>query len=169
MREALPADEAALIGLFEACEDWFAAATGLPPAPGDVQSLLYALPEGAAPGAKRLLVVEAAKDVVGLVDVVLGHPGPGAAAVGVFLLAPEVRRAGLGTAVVRRRLEWGAAREGVRRVTATVPVGWAPGEGFLRALGFVLDAPGAMGAGAGNRRPGPREGTVRRAKWVAAE
>ncbi|MET8943465.1 hypothetical protein ABZX30_07715 [Streptomyces sp. NPDC004542] len=46
VREPVPADGAALPALFEACEDWFVAGRGLPSAPGDVQSLFCALPEG---------------------------------------------------------------------------------------------------------------------------
>ncbi|MGM9464891.1 hypothetical protein [Streptomyces murinus] len=46
-------------------------------------------------------------------------------------------------------------------MTATVPPGWRAGERFLERLGFGLDPePGPNGA---NRRPGPREGAVRRA------
>ncbi|WP_212910733.1 GNAT family N-acetyltransferase [Streptomyces sp. TS71-3] len=169
LREAVPGDEGALSALFEGCEDWFVAATGLPSAPGDVQSLYYALPEGADPDGKRVLVVEGGGGLVGVVDVVLGHPGPDGAAVGLFLLAPEVRRTGLGSELARALLERAAA-EGVRRVTATVPPGWAPGAAFLSALGFTLGAEPAAAdgtgsrAGTGNRRPGPREGAVRRAE-----
>jgi hypothetical protein len=80
-------DEAALQALFAACEDYFLAATGLPSGPGDVQSMFYALPEGADPDDKRLLVVEADGEVVGLVDVVLRHPAQDTASVGLFLRA----------------------------------------------------------------------------------
>ncbi|WP_189930051.1 hypothetical protein [Streptomyces sulfonofaciens] len=88
LREAEPGDEAALTALFEDCEDWFLAATGLPSAPGDVQGLFYALPRGADQDGKRVLVAESGGTVVGVVDVVLRHPASDAAAVGLFLLAP---------------------------------------------------------------------------------
>ncbi|MFI6346864.1 GNAT family N-acetyltransferase [Streptomyces sp. NPDC050560] len=168
LRDALPGDEAALLGLFEECAEWFEAATGLPPGPGDVQSLCYALPEGAAAEAKRLWVVEAVRGgggLLGVVDAVVGHPGPGGVAVGLFLLAPRARRVGLGSAVAGALLE--RARErGVCRVTATVPEGWVPGARFLAAVGFEV-AGGAVKSVAGNRRVGPREGAVRRAVWTA--
>jgi len=61
-------------------------------APGDVQSLFYALPEGAEPEAKRLFVVIRDGLVIGLVDVVIDHPGPNAAAAGLFLVHPDCRR-----------------------------------------------------------------------------
>ncbi|MFF7383765.1 GNAT family N-acetyltransferase [Streptomyces griseoluteus] len=146
LREPGPADEAALLRLFEECEDWFTAATGLPSAPGDVQSLYYALPEGADPGAKVLLLVERDGEVAGLVDAVREWPAPGAVAVGLFLLAPWARGRGLGRAVAQALLERGASR-----VTATVPAGWRAGERFLERLGFALEPP---------------RGVLRRAEWL---
>ncbi|QBJ90067.1 GNAT family N-acetyltransferase [Streptomyces seoulensis] len=145
LREPGPADEAALLKMFEECEDWFTARTGLPSAPGDVQSLYYALPEGADPGDKVLLLVERGGEVAGLVDAVRDWPEPGAVAVGLFLLAPWARGRGLGRAVAESLLARGAAR-----VTATVPAGWRAGERFLGGLGFALGAP---------------EGVLRRAEW----
>ncbi|MFI9391494.1 GNAT family N-acetyltransferase [Streptomyces bauhiniae] len=146
LREPGPADEAALLRLFEECEDWFTAATGLPSAPGDVQSLYYALPGGADPGDKVLLLVERNGEVAGLVDAVRDWPEAGAVAVGLFLLAPWARGRGLGRAVAESLLARGASR-----VTATVPAGWQPGERFLERLGFALGAP---------------EGALRRAEWL---
>ncbi|MFH8341099.1 GNAT family N-acetyltransferase [Streptomyces sp. AM6-12] len=158
VRELGPADEAPLIRLFEECEDYFLAATGLPSAPGDVQSLCYALPEGAHPDAKVLLVLERDGVVAGVVDAVRDHPEPGAVAVGLFLLAPWARGRGLGHTLARSLL----ARAGnAPLVTATVPPGWRPSERFLERLGF--DITPAPGPGAANRRPGPREGEARRA------
>ncbi len=146
LREPGPADEAALLRLFEECEDWFTAATGLLSAPGDVQSPCYALPEGADPGDKVLLLVERNGEVAGLVDAVRDWPEAGAVAVGLFLLAPWARGRGLGRAVAEKLLE-----RGVSRVTATVPAGWRAGERFLERLGFALEAP---------------QGALRRAEWL---
>ncbi|RAJ63169.1 RimJ/RimL family protein N-acetyltransferase [Streptomyces sp. PsTaAH-130] len=158
VRELAPADEAPLIRLFEECEDWFLAATGLPSAPGDVQSLYYGLPEGAHPENKVLLVLERDGVVAGVVDAVREHPEPGAIAVGLFLLAPWARGRGLGHRLARSLL----ARAGdPPLVTATVPPGWHPGERFLERLGFSLDP--EPGPGSANRRQGPREAEVRRA------
>lgn len=159
VREPAPADEAPLIRLFEECEDWFLAATGLPSAPGDVQSLYYALPEGAHLDDKVLLVMERDGVVAGVVDAVRDHPEPGAVAVGLFLLAPWARGRGLGRALAETLL----TRAGdTPLVTATVPPGWRPGERFLERLGFTLSPePRPNGA---NRRTGPREGGVRRAE-----
>ncbi|MFI2639602.1 GNAT family N-acetyltransferase [Streptomyces sp. NPDC018610] len=161
VREPRPSDEGPLLTLFEECEDWFVAATGLPSGPGDVQSLFYSLPEGADPGAKSLWVVERGGVVTGLVDAVRDHPVPGAVAVGLFLLAPWARGRGLGRAVAEALL---ARAEGVTRVTATVPYGWRPGERFAERLGFTLEEAAAPAVEVGDRRAGPRGGVLRRAE-----
>ncbi|MEU0006238.1 GNAT family N-acetyltransferase [Streptomyces sp. NPDC006314] len=166
VRELGPADEGPLLTLFEECEDWFVAATGLPSGPGDVQSLFYALPEGADPDDKVLLVLERDGVVAGVVDAVRNHPDRGAVAVGLFLLAPWARGRGLGRALATSLL---ARAEGTSVVTVTVPPGWLPGERFLRRFGFTLDTDTpAQSAGAG-RRPGPRDGRLRRAILRPAE
>ncbi|MFF7975428.1 GNAT family N-acetyltransferase [Streptomyces sp. NPDC007905] len=161
VREPGPADEVPLLTLFEECEDWFVAATGLPSGPGDVQSLFYSLPEGASLEDKVLLVLERDGVVAGLVDAVRDHPEPGAVAVGLYLLAPWARGRGLGRALAEALL----TRAGqVSLVTATVPAGWRSGERFLERLGFTLHAPAPTPSQVGNRRAGPREGGVRRAE-----
>ncbi|MFG2792677.1 GNAT family N-acetyltransferase [Streptomyces sp. NPDC048419] len=152
VREMRPEDEAGVGRLFVACEDYFVAATGAPALPADVQSLYYALPESADFEQKRLLAVcRAADDVVGLVDVVDRHPDGGSCSVGVFLVAPEARRQGVGAGVARRLIEEAAGR-GMRTVLATCPADWEPGTGFLRSLGFEIGpAQEAAGAAVGNR------------------
>ncbi|MCF3133719.1 GNAT family N-acetyltransferase [Streptomyces olivochromogenes] len=160
VREPGPADEAALLTLFEDCEDWFLAATGLPSGPGDVQSLFYALPAGAEPEDKTLLLVEVAGNVVGLVDAVRNHPAPGAVSVGLFLLAPYARGKGLGRALAGALL---SRAPDLTLVTATVPPAWRPGERFLELLGFTLDTAASPDPDPGNRRRGPGERGVRRA------
>jgi Acetyltransferases, including N-acetylases of ribosomal proteins len=164
VREAEPADEPALQELFQACADYFEAATGLPPGPGDVQSLCYSLPEGADWADKHILVITAPDgEAVGLVDAVLRHPDPASCAIGLFLLHPAARRQGLGTAVADALLAHAAAL-GVTRVTASVPRGWLPGERFLAARSFTLAAEPDLRETVGNRRAGPREPAVRRAE-----
>ncbi|NUQ95506.1 MAG: GNAT family N-acetyltransferase [Streptomyces sp.] len=146
-----PEDEPQVAALFAACEDYFVAATGSPALPADVQSLYYALPEGADLDQKRLLVMCRGESVVGLVDVVDRHPDAGSCSVGMFLVAPEARREGIGTGVARRLVAEVAGR-GMRKVAATCPDGWEPGLGFLRSLEFEVGAPqGPAGGTVGNR------------------
>ncbi|WP_158564284.1 GNAT family N-acetyltransferase [Jiangella anatolica] len=141
VREQLePEDEPGVLELFAACDDWFEAVNGTPSGPGDVQSLFYALPEGASFEDKRLFTVRDGDKIVGLIDAVLGFPHRTAAAVGLFLIAPSHRRRGLGAAVAAVLLR--EAREsGLDTVTATAHDAWPPGQAFLAALGFTV-APG---------------------------
>ncbi|MFJ9905159.1 GNAT family N-acetyltransferase [Streptomyces sp. NPDC101152] len=157
VRELRPEDEAGVARLFASCEDYFVAATGAPALPADVQSLYYALPEGADLDQKRLLVLCRGEEVVGLADLVDRHPDAERLSVGLFLIAPKARRTGLGTAVARRLTEEAAGR-GIRTVTATCPSDWKPGLGFLHALGFELGPPREMtGDTLGNRTRHPAE------------
>jgi len=165
VREMRPEDEAGVGRLFAACEDYFVAATGAPALPADVQSLYYALPDGADFEQKRLLVVcRGEDDVVGLADVVDRCPDVGSCSVGVFLVAPEVRRQGVGAGVARRLIEEAAGR-GMRTVLATCPGDWEPGVGFLRSLGFAIGGPEAAAATTvGNRTRHPGESGLRTAR-----
>ncbi|MGY6018675.1 hypothetical protein [Streptomyces spinosirectus] len=89
--------------------------------PADVQSLYYALPDGADFERKRLLVVcRGEDDVVGLVDVVDRFPGGGSCSVGVFLVAPETRhdRGQPDPASGRERPAYGAAEGGGRPMSS---------------------------------------------------
>lgn len=155
VRELEPPDEPAVQALFEACDDWFEAATGEPSMPGDVQGLYYSLPEAAELDAKRILVVCREGDVVGLVDAVLHHPDDASCAVGVFLLHPKQRRQRLGTSLARTFLAL-LAEHRIERVTASLAPGFQPGVGFVRSLGFAIEQV-PPGSGQGNRNLGPHE------------
>ncbi len=160
VREQLePDDEPGLLELFAACDDWFEAVNGTPSGPGDVQSLFYALPEGASFEDKRLFTIRDDDKIVGLIDAVLGFPHRTAAAVGLFLIAPSHRRRGLGVAVAKLLLA--EAREtGLDTVTASAHDSWPQGQEFLRALGFAVGPPVEP---SGNRAGAPGEAPVRRA------
>lgn len=138
VREQLePDDEPGVLALFAECADWFEATTGLPSGPSDVQSLFYALPDGASLDDKRLYLVLAADRVIGLVDVVLRYPDVRSAAIGAFLIAPSFRRQGVASAVA---VELGdqAWSLGFERVTATVAADVEAGRAFAGALGAVV-------------------------------
>lgn len=148
VRELDPADEDAVLRIFAASEDWFVAATGTPPAPGDVQSLYYVVPEGAAFEDKRILVVTDRGEIIGVIDCVLRHPGEHDCAVGLFLLNPDDRGFGVGTAVARALLAR-ARSAGVARVTAPPSQSWPAGRRFLDRLGFTVPAADATSGGDG--------------------
>lgn len=161
VREQLePDDEPAVLELFADCSDWFEATTGLPSGPGDVQSLFYALPEGADIDDKRLFLVLSEDRVIGLVDAVLRYPDVRSVALGLFLVAPSHRRRGVGTAVAGELLSQ-ARTLGFERVVAPVPAGLETGAAFTRSLGFEISAdPVTPG---GNRTVHPGERPIHRA------
>src|SRR5579875_1108687 len=140
IRELVPDDEPGALAVFSACNDYFEAATGTPSAPGDVQSLFYAIPEGAEPEQKRVLVVMRDARLIGVIDIVIRYPHRSACAVGLFLLHPDQRRQGLGSSIARMLLSQ-ARKNGITQVTATTPVGWPAGRAFLENLGFAIGPP----------------------------
>ena len=157
VRNLEPEDEKGLLTLFEASDDWFTAATGQPAGPGDVQSLYYSLPEGAAFEDKELLVITADDQVVGVIDAVLRHPDAGTCSVGLFLVHPAHRRQGLGRLVAAALLEELAAR-GFGEVSGSVAEGRPPGREFAAGLGFSLGP--ARAPGTANRNAVPDERPV---------
>ncbi|WP_190158212.1 GNAT family N-acetyltransferase [Streptomyces litmocidini] len=157
IRDLEPADEQDVLALFDAAEDWFTAATGGPAAPGDVQSLYYGLPEGAAFEDKALLVVTVDGRIVGVIDAVLRHPTAGACSLGLFLVHPAFRRQGLGRLVASALLRELAGQD-CTHVAASVAEGWQPGTGFLADLGFSFEAPRIPTNT--HRNPGPGERPV---------
>jgi GNAT superfamily N-acetyltransferase len=157
VRDLEPADEEAVLAVFAASDDWFVAATGQPSAPGDVQSAYYSMPEGYDFDDKVLLVIEAAREVVGFVDALRGYPHIASVGVGTFLIRPEFRRLGIGTAVVKA-LSAAAAEQDLAQISTHVVEGWTPGRKFLAALGATFSKP-ALPGGTGNRDAGPNEGS----------
>lgn len=154
-----PEDEAAILDLFDQCDDYFEAATGGPSAPGDVQSLFYALPDGASFDDKRLFTVRDGDRIIGLIDAVMRHPTVTSCAIGLFLVAPSHRRQGIGTAVAGVLID--ELRElGVRQVTASAMDQVPSGPSFLTSLGFSI---GDQSASTSNRRMWAGEATARRA------
>ncbi|WUH92498.1 GNAT family N-acetyltransferase [Streptomyces sp. NBC_00433] len=155
IRDLEPADEQDVLALFDGAEDWFTATTGQPAAPGDVQSLYYALPEGAAFQDKALIVITVDGRIVGVIDSVLRYPTPDGCSLGLFLIHPAYRRQGLGRLVASALLRELAAQD-YTQVVASAVEGWQPGTGFLAELGFSFEAPRTPGNANRNLGPGER-------------
>ena len=139
LRDFTPADEPEVLRLFADCDDWFQAATGHPSGPGDVQSLFYALPEGAAFEQKHLLVAEA-QGMIGFVDLVLDHPEPRHASIRFFLVPKDLRRWGIGSEMARALTERFPA---ITHVHVRLD-DFKPGNEFLKAMGFTLNGQRAV-------------------------
>ncbi|MCL2317126.1 MAG: GNAT family N-acetyltransferase [Actinomycetia bacterium] len=143
LREFALEDADAVLAILLAAEDYMLAATGYFPEGGDLQSLFYALPDGASLDAKRLLVITSGEAVVGVCDALVGWPAPDVLTTGLFMVGPGQARRGIATRAAAIGL--GLARDGgFRSVRASCPRDWEPGQAFLARLGFTratLDRP----------------------------
>jgi hypothetical protein len=154
-------DERAVLSLFERRSDYFEAATGSPPGPADVQSLFYALPDGASDGQKRVMAIVSDAAVVGVIDAIVDFPEPGTVSVGLFMVDPASGMRGFGMPIATLACERALA-EGITTVRVGCPTGWARGEALLGSLGFQREVAGPVPA---NRVIHPGETEI--ARWVA--
>jgi len=98
--EAGTSDVAALQALHLRCADFVEATTGHPPRDDEAARLLAGVPAGKTPADKQVLGLIRDGGMVGVVELLGGHPGPTDWYIGLCLLSPEARGAGLGSAVV---------------------------------------------------------------------
>ncbi|HVV50426.1 MAG TPA: GNAT family N-acetyltransferase [Polyangia bacterium] len=99
--EAGTPEMAALQALHVRCADYVEATTGLPPRDDEAARLLAGLPPGKTPADKQVLGVRRDGALVGVVELLAGYPGPTDWYVGLLMLEPAARGAGLGAAVFR--------------------------------------------------------------------
>lgn len=83
------------------CADFVEATTGHPPRDDEGKRLFTEGPPGKTPADKQVLGVLRADQLIGVVELMRGYPGPTDWYIGLLLLSPEVRGAGVGAAVVR--------------------------------------------------------------------
>jgi ribosomal protein S18 acetylase RimI-like enzyme len=103
--EAETSDLAALQALHLRCADFVEATTGHPPRDDEAARLLAILPPGKTLADKQVLGFHRDGEMIGVVDLLRGYPSPTDWYIGLFLLSPEVRGAGLGTSVVDEIVE----------------------------------------------------------------
>ena len=103
--EAGTSDLAALQALHLRCADFVEATTGHPPRDDEAARLLAVVPPGKIPADKQTLGLHRDGEMVGVVDLLRGHPSPTDWYIGLLLLSAEVRGAGLGTSVVDEIVE----------------------------------------------------------------
>ncbi|MES2170772.1 MAG: hypothetical protein V4479_08630 [Actinomycetota bacterium] len=131
-RPVQPGDDAEILRLLDTRADYFAARGTRPHL---AHALLTAIPEGTTAGQKRLLAIESDGVMVGLVDAVVDYPDLGVVSLALFLLEPGSDLHGFGVPVASLLVEHGIA-EGMFAARVECPVGWAPGENLLRAMGY---------------------------------
>lgn len=130
-----PPDLPALQELFERAADYFEIATGNPPARDEAPRAFVAGPPGKAVDDKRVIGVFAGRELVGVLDALTGWPDPATWTMGMLLLDPAHRCAGLGSAVLEAYEAWAAA-EGAATLRTAVVSHHDPGLRFLARHGY---------------------------------
>lgn len=133
----LTADDApALQQLCERCGDYFVLEDGAPAGPDTAARMLTALPPGKTLANKHLLGIRAPRgELVGVIDLIRGFPAEGAWWLGLFLLDPTVRAAGLGSRAVGESVR-AAAAAGATAIHLGVLEQNEAAERFWRRHGF---------------------------------
>lgn len=106
------ADVAALQALHLRCADFVEATTGHPPRDDEAERLFVNAPPGKGAADKQVLGVMREGSLIGVIELLTGYPGPTDWYIGLLLLSPEVRGAGVGATVVRDAVEHVAAAGG---------------------------------------------------------
>jgi ribosomal protein S18 acetylase RimI-like enzyme len=110
--EAGTPDVSALQALHLRCADFVEATTGHPPREDEAEHLFTGAPPGKGAADKQVLGVIREGALIGVVELLIGYPGPTDWYIGLLLLSPEARGVGVGTAVVRDVAERVAAAGG---------------------------------------------------------
>ena len=133
-----PPDIGSLQSLFERAADYFELVTGRGPGPDEAERAFVAGPPTKSVNDKRTLGVFEGDRLVGVLDAIVDWPDEGVWSVGIFLLDPEVRGTGLGSAVLAAFECWAADR-GARTFRTAVPGDHAAGRAYLRKAGYVTE------------------------------
>ncbi len=135
-----PNDLRALQTLFERAADYFAIATGAPPAPDEAPRAFVAGPPTKDVSAKRVVGVFAASEtLVGVLDALTDWPEDGTWSIGMLLLDPAYRGRGLGGHVLDAFERW-AATEGAVRLRTAVVGHHTVGLAFLEGRGYARES-----------------------------
>ena len=105
-------DLMAVEAVFAACEDYFVLATGRPPPPRAADSLFIQLPEGCCYEDKHILGIcdPDTRELLGLIDAIVGHPDLRTLTLGLFLITPEGLRPETAQEAFRLLEQWARAR-----------------------------------------------------------
>ncbi|HZL18462.1 MAG TPA: GNAT family N-acetyltransferase [Polyangia bacterium] len=91
---------AALQALHLRCHEFIEQTTGVPPRDDEAVALLKHLPPGKSPADKQVLGVMADEEMIGVVELLRDHPQLRDWYIGLLLLVPQSRGAGLGSSLV---------------------------------------------------------------------
>jgi GNAT superfamily N-acetyltransferase len=130
-------DAALVQDLYERCSDYHELAEGIPTRAGAAEHLLTSLPPEKTQADKHVLGIHAPQgDLVGVLDVIHDYPGRCYWCIGLLMLDPSARAAGLGTRLFRA-LERAIAAAGGTAIYLGVLEHNARAERFWRSLGFT--------------------------------
>lgn len=131
-----PGDELLVQALLEDCADYFELVTGLPAGPSAGASLFAERPEGRGPEDKFVFgVFSEPAALIGLLDVIHGHPYPSDWFIGLMLLSPPHRGQGLGRRLYLAFVTW-AMGQGAQRILLGVVEQNERACRFWKRLGF---------------------------------
>ena len=114
-----PADAPAIQGLLLRCADFIHLIEGREVAPGDGAGMLHERPPDAPDAEKRVVGVFDGPELVGVIEFLVGYPAEGTWYVGLYLLDPDRRRAGLGGRLYAAFERW-AVGQGARTIRLAV-------------------------------------------------
>ncbi len=131
-----PRDIPDVQSLFMRTADYFEMATGVSPADDEAKRAFVAGPPTKSVDDKRIIgVFDSADTLVGMVDSLVDFPADGEWTMGMLLIDPEHRGAGLGKLVLAEYESW-AAQCGARKFHTAVVSHHDPGIRFLERSGY---------------------------------
>ena len=132
-----PHDVRAVQSLFERASDYFELTTGVPPARDEATRAFVAGPPTKSVDDKRMIgAFDAHDELIGVIDALADFPEQGDWTMGLLLLDPKRRDAGLGTALLGEYEAW-AAGQGATRLHTAVVSNHLRGIQFLEARGYA--------------------------------
>jgi GNAT superfamily N-acetyltransferase len=136
VRRLTAADAAELQPLCERCSDYYEQHEGVPTGPDAAEEELAARPPGTADSDKFALGIYApGGEMAAYLDLVRDYPSAGEWQIGLMMIDPALRGAGLGSRACRAAMEW-MASQGARTVTLGVLEHAPDAERFWRRMAF---------------------------------
>ena len=131
-----PPDIRAAQAMFERAADYFEVATGARPGRDEATRAFVAGPPSKSVDDKRILgVFDRHNELIGILDALVDFPAVGDWTMGMLLLDPEHRGAGLGTVVLEAYEDW-AVGQGAQRFHTAVVSRHKRGVRFLEDRGY---------------------------------
>jgi len=130
-------DEPAVQAVFERCAAFNIVVEGRPPGPNAASEFFGMAPDGwRSEEIDKLGVQDRDGRMISLMESVAGYPAPGVTHLGLLMLEPRARGAGLGGGLYRAYEEWAASR-GAERIRLGVVADNEPGHRFWIRMGFT--------------------------------